>query len=310
MAHKRKKKKRLLKTDAAKNIRYLLLYAFMGMIRKIPRPWGIAIARRLALLYFRIGGKQRNRAIKNLRAAFASEKSEEEIREMAKNVFLHFSMALIDTIRIPIYVEKGFDEIVTPKNFHYAKKVLDSGKGVIFLTAHFGNWELMGAWLASRGYPIKVVATPVSDPRLDRLIVETRNKAGYFNIARGKSPKEILRAIRQGYALGFLIDQDTDVKGIFVDFFGRKAHTAVGPAILAARYDIPLMPAFMYMKPDTTYVLEFFPPLQLSHTKNPARDIAINTQRCSDVYEAIIRRHPEQWAWMHRRWRKQPSEEM
>ncbi len=307
VARKRKKKKRLSKTRAAKNIRYGLLYGLLLLIRKMPRQWGIALGRRLALLYFRIGGKQRKSAMENLTTAFGREKTEKEIYEMAKNVFLHFGTAGIDAIRIPVYSEKVLDEMITPRNFHYAKKRLNAGQGIIFLTAHFGNWELMGAWLASKGYPLRVVATPISDPRLDRLIVDTRNKAGYFNIARGKSPKEIIRSIRKGHSLGFLIDQDTDVKGVFVDFFGRKAHTAVGPVVLAARYDIPLMPAFMYMKPDMTYVLEFLPPIRLVDTGNPEKDIIANTQKCSDVYEAMIRRYPEQWAWMHRRWKTQPG---
>ncbi|MGM0403405.1 MAG: lysophospholipid acyltransferase family protein [Thermodesulfobacteriota bacterium] len=310
MAHKGKKKRRLLKTRAMKNIRYRLLYALILLIRKMPRQWGIAVGRKTGLLFFRIGRKQRNYAIENLKAAFAQEKTEEEIHEIAKNVFLHFGAASIDAIRIPVYAEKDLDDLILPRNFHYAKPLLDSGRGILFLTAHFGNWELMGAWLAAKGYPIRVVATPISDPRLDRLIVDTRNKAGYYNIARGKSPKEIIRSIRKGHSLGFLIDQDTDVKGVFVNFFGRKAHTAVGPVVLAAKYDIPLMPAFMYMKPDTTYVLEFFPPIPLADTGNPAKDIITNTQKCSDAYEAVIRRHPEQWAWMHRRWRKQPGDKL
>ncbi len=285
----------------------MLLVALIWLVRKIPRQWGLDLGRRLGRVYFRIGGKQKNRALENLRAAFGGEKSDSDIRKTAENVFAHFGAASIDAMRIPVYAARGFDDIITPKNFHYAKPLLSSGKGVLFLTAHLGNWELMGAWLASKGYPIKVVGTPVSDPRLDKLIVETRNKAGYFNIARGKSPKEILRAIKQGYSLGFLIDQDTDVKGVFVDFFGRKAHTAVGPVVLASKYGIPLMPAFMHMKPDTTYELEFFPPIELVDTKNPARDLVENVQKCSDVYEAVIRRYPEQWAWMHRRWKKRPG---
>ncbi len=307
MTRRNKKKKRFSRTQAGKNIRYIVIYGFIRLIRKIPRKWGMTIGRSLAMAYYRFGGKQKTRVIENLRSVFKGERSEQEILELAKNVFLHFGTAGIDAIRIPVYVEKGFNHIVTPRNFHFAKENLSSGKSVIFLTAHFGNWELMGAWLASKGYPIKVVATPASDPRLDRLIVDTRNKAGYFNIARGKSPKEIIRAIKQGDYLGFLIDQDTDVKGVFVNFLGKKAHTPIGPVLLARKYDLPILPAFAYMKPDMTYVLEFFPPIQLADTGKPGIDIITNTQRCSDAYESIIRRFPEQWAWMHKRWRKQPE---
>lgn len=307
MTRKHKKKNRFSRTQAGKNIRYIIIYGFVLLIRTVPRNWGLVIGRSLAMAYYRFGGKQKTRVIENLSSVFQGEKSEQEILKLAKNVFLHFGTAGIDAIRIPLYVEKGFDHIVTPRNFHLAKEILSSKKTVILLTAHFGNWELMGAWLASKGYPIRVVATPASDPRLDRLIVDARNKAGYFNIARGKSPKEIIRSIKHGDHLGFLIDQDTDVKGVFVNFLGKKAHTPIGPVLLAKKYDLPILTAFAYMKPDMTYVLEFFPPIQLADTGNPGIDIITNTQRCSDAYESIIRRFPAQWAWMHRRWRKQPD---
>lgn len=307
MTIKRKKKKRLLKTQRAKNIRYWLIYGIVILIRKLPREWGISIGRHISLFYYKIGGKQQRYAIENLEKAFEGEKSKKEIQNIAKNVFLHFGTAMIDAIRIPVYTKRELDDLITPRNFHYAKQLLESKKGVIFLTAHFGNWELMGAWLASKGYPVKVVATPLSDPRLDKLIVETRNKAGYFNIARGVSPKEIIRALRNGDSLGILIDQDTDVKGVFVNFFGRKAHTAIGPVLLAAKYNVPIIPAFMHMKPDKRYVLEFYPPIRLADTGSPDRDLIANVQQCSDAYEEIIRRYPEQWAWMHRRWKKQPG---
>lgn len=307
MEEKHRKKRRFFRSEAAKTARYLLLLGFIRMIRSIPRRWGLLVGKSLALAYWKIGGKQKNRALRHLRMAFQKEKTEREIRETAKKVFLHFGEAGIDAIRIPVYAEKeGFGRLIRPKNFHFAEEALSSGRGAIFLTAHFGNWELMGAWLASLGYPVKVVATPASDSRLDRLIVETRNRAGYYNIARGKNPREIIRSIREGCCLGFLIDQDTDAKGVFVDFFGRKAHTPTAPAVLAARYDIPLIPAFAFMEPDRTCTVEFFPPLQLSDTGDPAADVIANTQKCSDIYETVIRRRPEQWAWMHRRWRKQP----
>ncbi len=303
----KKKKKRLMKRPGARKIRFILALALIRIMRIIPRSWALSTGKNLGLLYYRIGNKYRNRALSNLTMAFGNEKSEAEIRRIAQGVFAHFGETAADAIRIPLYAGEKIGAVVRPKNFHYAEKALSGGRGVIFLTAHFGNWELLGAWLAAKGYPIRVVGTPAGDPGFDRLIVETRNQAGYYNIARGKSPREIIRAIRDGYSLGFLIDQDTDVKGVFVDFFGKKAHTATGPVVLASRYQIPVIPAFARMKEDRTYEAEFFPPISLADTGNPEKDILTNTQRCSDIYETVIRRHPEQWAWMHKRWKKQPE---
>ena len=107
-----------------------------------------------------------------------------------------------------------------------------------------------------------------------------------------------------------LIDQDiSDIDGVFVNFFGKKAHTATGPLILAARYGVPVIPMFMHLKKDLTYHVTCYPPIELTDTGNPKADLIANTQKCSDIYEAVIRQHPEQWAWFHRRWRHQPTEQ-
>jgi len=183
------------------------------------------------------------------------------------------------------------------------------GKGVIMLTGHFGNWELLGAWLTSKNYPLRVIGKPTTNPKLDKLIVKTRNQSGYINIARGTETREIIRTLKEGSPLGVLMDQDTRVKGVFVDFFGKKANTPVGPILLSKRYDAPIIPAFMYIKEDLTYHIKCFDPIELTDTGNTEEDIIINTQKCSDIYEEIIRAHPEQWVWMHKRWRRQPDEE-
>ncbi len=193
--------------------------------------------------------------------------------------------------------------MVSCKGFEHLESAAQRKKGVIALTAHFGNWELLGAYVVHRGIPLRVVGTALQDPRIDALLVSTRNRAGYTNIARGKDTKEILRALQKGEALGMLIDQDTKVAGVFVDFFGIPAYTPTGPAVLASKYEVPIVPIFMWLKEDLTYQLECFPPLELSRTDDAAHDIEVNTRKCSEAYEKIIRQHPEQWAWMHKRWK-------
>jgi len=109
--------------------------------------------------------------------------------------------------------------------------------------------------------------------------------------------------------LGMLVDQDiSDVNGVFVDFFGKKAHTPAGPVILAARYGVPIIPVFMHLEKNLTYCVKCYEPIEIVNTGNPKADVIINTQKCSDIYEAVIREHPEQWAWFHRRWKTQPNE--
>jgi KDO2-lipid IV(A) lauroyltransferase len=285
---------------------YLVFLACIRLIRLLPRRVGMALMRVFARLYYQISKQNRQRTIQHLTLAFGNEKSREEIRRLARDVFRHFAVAGVDAIRIPQMIEKGMDHFVTAENFHIIDNALAEGKGILVLTGHFGNWEVMGAYVAQKGYPIKVIGAPLDNPWLDRFLVDMRNRAGYANIMRGDGARAIIRALKSGHMLAMLIDQDTKVNGVFVDFFGKKAHTAVGPVVLAERFGAPIIPVFMRMKPDLTYHIECFPPVPLTWTGNKEKDILVNTQKCSDAYEAVIRRYPEQWAWMHRRWRKKP----
>ena len=302
MDNKKKLKRRI------KDLRtYLIILFFVKFFRLLPRRTGIATARALAALFYKLNKRHRGNTIRQLTMAFGNEKTDQEIRDIARRVFIHFATAVVDTIRIPFFLKQGIDRYITAGDIQPIRKAIADGKGFIILTGHFGNWELMGAWTAQHGFPLRVVGRSISDPRLDRLIVDIRNKAGYFNISRGKQTREILTALKNGYAIGMLIDQDTRVKGVFVDFFNKKAHTPIGPVVLARKFNIPIIPMFMYLKEDLTYRVECFPPVEQVDTGNREADIITNTQRCTDVYERIIRQHPEQWAWMHRRWKKQPE---
>jgi KDO2-lipid IV(A) lauroyltransferase len=241
--------------------------------------------------------------------AFGHEKSSKETKYIARQVFLNLGTFASDAIRIPQIIENGMRNFVTVEGREYLDQAMANGKGAIILTGHFGNWELLGAWLAQNGYRLKVVATPIYDPRLNKMLVETRNQAGYANISRSNGKREIIGAIREGYFIGMLIDQDTRVEGVFVKFFDLWAHTAIGPVVLAMRYDLKIIPVFIRLNKGFTYHIEVKEPLHLEFTEDKKRDLVVNTQKCSDAYERIIRRYPEQWVWMHRRWKKQPHGE-
>ena len=288
---------------------YFFVLFFVHFIRLVPRRIGIAMMRTLGRIAFWAARSERDKTIRHLTFAFGKEKSAKEIKGLARSVFLHFSMAAVDAIRIPVFVKKGINQFVSTENMQYAENARDAKRGPIILTAHFGNWEFMGAWLAQNGFPLRVIGTSAYDPRLDKMIVKTRNGAGYKNIARGKNTREIIRVLRQGIPLGILIDQDTRVEGVFVDFFGRKAHTATGPVVLAQKFNVPIVPIFIRLKKDLNYHIECFPPIKLEDTGNPEKDLVVNTQKCSDAIEQMVQRYPEQWVWMHERWKKQPGQE-
>ena len=288
---------------------YGLVRVLLFILRLPPRRIAIAAMRLMARLLFLVLRRERSKTIEHLTLAYGKEKSAAEIEQLARRVFLHFITAFVDLVRMDDFVSRSFVGMVSCTGFEHLERAAEGKKGVIALTAHFGNWELLGAYVVHRGIPLKVVGTALQDPRIDALLVSTRNRAGYTNIARGKDTKEILRVLRNGEALGMLIDQDTKVAGVFVDFFGIPAHTPTGPAVLARKYDVPIVPIFMWLKEDLTYQLECFPPLNLIRTDDAAHDLEFNTRKCSEVYERIIRQHPEQWAWMHKRWKTRPEGE-
>jgi len=294
-----------------KDLRDRLFSHFMQLLiaclRHLPRRLAIGVMRVIGLLIYQLDRQGRKRTVNHLSMAFGHERSAAEIRTLARQVYRHFATALADAMRLPVILRQGINRLITAQGLHHLDQAMAQGQGVLLITGHFGNWELLGAWLAQNGYPLRVVGTPLGNPGLDRIVVETRNQAGYTNIARGAGTREIIRALRQGCAIGMLIDQDTRVHGTFVQFFGRPAHTPTGPVLLAKKFGIPIIPIFMHVNDDLSYRIECEPPLDLEYTGDDERDLVANTQKCSDAYERVIRRYPAQWVWMHKRWKTQPE---
>lgn len=286
---------------------YFAVVAMVALLRALPRRAAVALMQALAGAGYRLARKEREKTLRHLTWAYGHEKSPAEIAEMGRAVFRHFGWMAVDAIRLPLIIRDGINHLVQARGLERLQAAHNRGKGTIVLTGHFGNWELFGAWVAQNGFPVKVVGRSAYDPRLDAIIVGLRNAAGYTNIARGKGTREIIRALHQNEVLGMLIDQDTKVEGVFVDFFGRPAHTAIGPVTLAHKFGCALIPAFIRLLPDGSYIIEFDEEIELVESGDAGRDVVVNTQKISDAYERAIRRAPEQWVWMHERWKKQPE---
>ena len=286
---------------------YLGILTLVRFLRAISRENAIAFMQHMGRLAFIFAVNERKNTIKHLTFAFGSEKKPNAIKKLAKKVFLNLSTCVADAIRLTVMVKDGtIDRIVEVENFHHFTNAVEAGKGVILMTGHYGNWELMGTWIVRQGYPIKVVAKKSYDPRLDKLIVDYRNEAGYANTARGSATRSVIEGLMKGETYGLLFDLDTKVKGVFVNFFGKPAHTATIPVYLSGKLGAPIIPMFIRLKSDLTYVITCLEELQLVSTGDEEKDVVTNTQICSDIYEKMIRLHPEQWIWMHRRWKKQP----
>ena len=288
------------------NIIYGSIVVLIFLLRCLNRRLAILLMRGIGWFAWHLALHERKKSMRHLTDALGETFSAEEINSISQGVFNNIAVCVADAVRLPVLVKQGLDRIVRVENFHHLTDAVALGRGVFLQTGHFSNWELMGTWLVEKGIPLRVIAKRSYDPRLDDIIVGYRNSAGYANTARGNSLKAIVQGLNEGCVYGMLFDLDTKVKGVFVDFFGKPAHTAVIPAMLATQHDIPMVPLFIRLNDDYTYTIECQPPLAFQKTDDSRADALANTQCCSDVYESMIRRYPKHWIWMHSRWKKQP----
>jgi KDO2-lipid IV(A) lauroyltransferase len=277
------------------------------MFRILPRRTALFIGRQAGSLASYADRRDYRLAVEHLTIAFGSEKSGEEIRRLARDVFRYAAMNFVDTARLAVMSPDEINRVSVAHNIEHLNKIVESGKSSILLTGHTGCWELMGAWLSMNSIPLSVISKRLYDSRLENLILETRKKHGMENISRGRNTRDILRAFKKGRHVGLLTDQDTNVKGVFVDFFGKPAHTATAPAQLHLKYRYPIIPTFAYRDSRHRHHFWFGELIDYTPTGDREKDEYEVTEMCSKVTEQFIREHPEQWVWFHRRWKKQPD---
>jgi KDO2-lipid IV(A) lauroyltransferase len=288
--------------------RYYLYYwgrclAFIFYV--LPLKMGLYIAALLGRLVFSLTPKYRRETIDNLRSAFP-DKAEGEIRDIAVGVFENLGRMAVELVSFPKINKSNIDDFVQVENSNIFDGELKKGKGAIVLTAHFGNWELLAATIRLKGYPGAAVGRRIYFHKYDKYLNYLRKTSDVNVIYRDQPPRVFLRVLRANGILGMLADQDVDsVEGVFVDFFGRPAYTPVGPAVLAIASGAPIIPVFM-IRDHGKHRMVIDKPVEIADTGNKEADILIATKRWSDVVESYIRRYPDQWVWMHRRWKTRP----
>jgi KDO2-lipid IV(A) lauroyltransferase len=250
--------------------------------------------------------RERNRALEHLAIAFPSEMSALERRRIARRCFQNLGKNAVELVNFP-RLKRDLDRLITVEGRAFLEETLARGNGLIWITGHLGNWELMACYMAQKGYPVRVIAREIDDDRLNRLLLGFRNESAVRVIQRDSpsSGRQMLRALKNGEIIGMLIDQDAQVKGVMADFFGRKANTPAGAAILARRRSIPVLAGFIHRVSDRRHRIVIHPPIEIIETDDMDRDIVVNTERFNRVIERHIREDPEGWVWMHRRWKRE-----
>lgn len=270
----------------------------------IPRPVGLALAEVIGHIAFWVARRERNKTIAHLTEVFKDEKSPEEIQKLAQNVFIHFAQVAVDVLRFPRLTPLDLDQLIEGReNLQILDRVLEQGRGAIVLTAHLGNWELMGAFLMLHGIKGAVIAKRIYYEKFNQILVNLRAKVKLKTFYQDTSPRQLLRMLRENYSLGILADQDVDrYEGIFVSFLGRPAYTLTTPVKLALASGAPLVPAFL-VKTGDRYRFLVEEPIFIEAKANKDETVREYTQRWSQVVEDKIREFPDQWAWMHPRWK-------
>lgn len=284
----------------------MLLKAFGSM----PRPMAHRAARIAAWLGFHLARRQRVAGLCNLRMAFP-ELAEEERRRIVRGCFHNLGRLLVEFTHFPELNKGNISQFVLHDGLENYLEGVRRGKGVIYLTGHFGAWELSCFAQSIYGFPVKFVVRPIDNPRVDDLITQYRTMGGNVPVQRTRAGREILKSLRNNEAVGILFDQNTTSdEGVFVDFFGIPCATTTAIASFALRTGAAVVPGFLIW--DETigkHRLRFDPPVDLIQTGDLAKDVTANTAMFNKILEGYVRKYPDQWLWIHRRWKTRPPGE-
>jgi KDO2-lipid IV(A) lauroyltransferase len=247
-------------------------------------------------------------ALGNLRRVYGEQWDDARIERLARESFGHVGITLVEFfLRQPGITPAEIEREVAFEGQEYYEEAFARGKGVILVTGHYGNWEMMGPRLALAGYQVNAISRTADDPGLEHMIESIRTRSGLKQIPRRQAARLGLAALRRNEILAILLDQNTAEGGIFVPFFGHPASTATGPAVFALKTGAALVPTFCLREADGTHRMRVWPPIYPEPSGDRQRDIERLTAAVTRVIEEQIRERPELWTWLHNRWKLQPE---
>jgi len=291
-------------------LEYAAAWPFIKILGILPRPLARAVAISLAQVVYLLHPRLRKVGMRNLAMAFP-EKSNAERARILRGEFTSLGRQLAEVCQLPSYTLENVEKVVVYDGFEHYEQAKARGKGVLFLTGHFGAWELSAFSHSLHGHWMHIVIRPMDNLYLDRLIRSYRTMHGNKTVAKDEFVRGLISAMKAGEVVGILMDTNvTPPQGVFVDFFGIPACTASGLARIALRTDAAVIPGFtIWDKSLGRYRLRFDPIVELIRTGNLEADIQANTQKFTKIIEDYVRQYPEQWLWVHRRWKARPPGE-
>lgn len=281
----------------------IILALFGGIPLRVRRRLFLTLAR----LFYRLAPRHRLIALHNLKTAFP-EKDMEEIARIARGVYRNMALVAAEFFDIPSLSPARIRETIEVEGMEHYREALKRNRGILMFGAHFGNWELKAAAAALLLKPVMVIYRPLDSKLLDALANRVRSATGNMPLPKERAMRPMLRYLKDNGIIGLLIDQNVDwYEGVFVDFFGRPACTTDGLALLALHTEAPVMPAFLVRVGEGRFRLVIGEEVPIVKTGDRKADVRENTQIFTSIIEEMVRRYPDQWLWVHQRWKTPPE---
>ncbi len=285
-------------------LEYIAFWFLTKLVQIMPGRMADIIAVSLGKLSYTVLTSRRRIALDNLKRAFGDSKSGAEYEAIIRKVFINISRTTIEFARQPVYSkQKILDMIPEVTGRKYLDEALEKGKGLIFVTAHVGNWELLGGWVSVAGYPTDFLVGRQHNIYVDKLFDSFRSSFGAGRIPVGVAARHVLKSLRSNRVVAMASDQHSATGGVVVQFFGRPASTPAGPAAFSVKTGCPLVLGILIREGYNRHRAIISSPIYPPDSGDNEKDTVWITQQYTSLLEDIVRQYPDQWMWTHRRWK-------
>jgi KDO2-lipid IV(A) lauroyltransferase len=298
------------KSNLKTNLEYLIARVMLALFRLLPLRVAIWLGGRLVGLVYHFSGRLRRVGQRNLALAFP-ERPEEERQRLLRDSFTSLGRLFGIFSHFSRRNHEAMKRLILPEGLPRLKAAQEEGRGMILFTGHVGAWELSSFALSLFGHPLSFLVRRIDNPKIEELVESARMSLGNRTIDKRSAAREMLQLLQNRGTLGILVDLNTlDREAIFVDFFGVPASTTFIVAKLALRTGVPLLPVFApWDEREKKFVLRIDEPIKFEPTGDETEDVRQLTQAYTRVVENYVRRYPDQWLWIHRRWKTRPPDE-
>ncbi|HZU09466.1 MAG TPA: lysophospholipid acyltransferase family protein [Pseudacidobacterium sp.] len=292
------------------SLEFAIVWLLVRILGALPRSLARFIGAALGAVAFHTVPRLRKVGLKNLELAFP-EKSSAERQQILRKLYRNLGWLLAEFCQMSYYTPENTRNFIRYEGLDRYLAARDKGKGVLIVTGHLGAWELSSFYHSLMGHPMSMVIRRLDNPKVDHLVNSIRCLHGNRVLHKDDFARGLLAAMRKGETVGILMDTNmTPPQGVFVPFFGMLACTASGLARVALKTGAAVLPGFMLWEESRQeYVLHFGEEIQMVSTGDDEADTIVNTARCTAAIEACIRSYPDQWLWVHRRWKTRPDGE-